>query len=219
MILVKQAISFEPAFQQPRYQPTYEDAAVFLGSVAHLALYIFNVQYLWNNRKTRSNLILLAYMTILLSVESGFIVSRDSLAFYGAVFVLTFLADLFVLRQCWIISNESPFPAVLVLLVTALGTYCAFGSFSAVSLILTVVVSCRVLVYRILPPENVKHYLTLLILTLFLESIALYSIFSLVVLQKSFGRANEVWVGLATFCQHLASYMFVHCLGMGISTY
>ncbi|KAJ7578448.1 hypothetical protein C8J56DRAFT_1170247 [Mycena floridula] len=98
----------------------------------------------------------------------------------------------------------------VALLLTALGTYSTFGPFGIVSLILTAIVSSHIFLYRILPPDNVKHYLVLLFLTLLLEYVALYNIFVLVVLKASFGRGNEVWVALCALCQQLAIYMFVH---------
>ncbi|TFY73332.1 hypothetical protein EWM64_g10681 [Hericium alpestre] len=128
-----------------------------VGYGIQVVLYTSCALYLWGQRKTRKNsLLILAYITVLLSVETifeivqartvqliyidnrsypggpwQFFLASQTLAvnviFYATLFVLTFLSDLLVLWRCWVIwSASSTTAAYLVTLLPAIMLLASF---------------------------------------------------------------------------------------------
>lgn len=136
-------------------------AGDFISGVGYgiqLVLYTTCALYLWSQRKLRKQAIfLLAYMTLLLTIESIFMVvqantvqsiyidnrnypggpwtyflATQNLAinviFYATLFVLTFLSDLLVLWRCWVIWSASG--RVVAYAVTFFPALCILASFA-----------------------------------------------------------------------------------------
>ncbi|KAF9469643.1 hypothetical protein BDZ94DRAFT_16078 [Collybia nuda] len=108
-----------------------------VGYGAQIVLYTSCALYLWSQRNTRrQSLFLLAYITLLISIETLFMIVQAktvqdmyidnrnypggpwayflatqylpiNVVFYATLFVLTFLSDLLVLWRCWVIWTAS----------------------------------------------------------------------------------------------------------------
>ncbi|TCD70268.1 hypothetical protein EIP91_004169 [Steccherinum ochraceum] len=134
------------------------DLVCGVGYGIQLVLYISCASYLWKHRKgSRNKLFLLAYITLLLVIETIFVIvqgrtvqvvyieNRDypggpwqyfldtqnlaiNVMFYATFFVLTFLNDLLVLWRCWVIwASSGRLVAGFVIFFPALATLASFA--------------------------------------------------------------------------------------------
>ncbi|KAJ7581850.1 hypothetical protein C8J56DRAFT_1015779 [Mycena floridula] len=132
------------------------DLLVGVGYGIQLVLFWSCARYLWERRKIRTNVFLLAYISVLLAIETVFvgvqsntmqlmyIDNRDypggpwqyfldtqnlpvNVAFYVTLFVLTFLSDLLMLWRCWVIWTASG--RLKAYVITAFPTLCLVASF------------------------------------------------------------------------------------------
>ncbi|KAJ7486875.1 hypothetical protein FB451DRAFT_1168254 [Mycena latifolia] len=167
--------------------------------------------------------------------------------FYATFFALTFLSDILVLWRCWVIWAADgrqgiaylaiSFPSIALLASFAMGVLWTLQSsqpgqlprtygtaYYAISLSVNIITSfiiiTRLLIYRRrlradIPNTRARHYIS--VVTIFVESAALYSVFAILFLITYAVNqpTNKIWLGVSSMAQRIAGYLIIYRLADG----
>ncbi|RPD82718.1 hypothetical protein L226DRAFT_450718 [Lentinus tigrinus ALCF2SS1-7] len=145
--------------------------------------------------------------------------SGRATAYVVTLFPFIVLMASFVMGTLWTLESTHPGLSLYSKKPLAFGTAYYALSFG-LNIILTILIVFRLLAYRrtylrVLPPEHVRHYLSLV--TLFVESAALYSVFAIAFLiSYALNKPiNQVWLAFAGPSQQIATYLIIYRVADG----
>ncbi|KAG9218943.1 hypothetical protein CCMSSC00406_0000943 [Pleurotus cornucopiae] len=140
-------------------------------------------------------------------------------AYLATAFPALLLLASFVMGTLWTLQSSQPGLSLYSKLPLAYGTSYYAISLS-VNIILTILITFRLLLYRhrikeSLPEEHAKHYVSLL--TIIIESAALYSLFSILFLitYAVNNPTNQIFLGMASSAQQIAGYLIIYRVAEG----
>ncbi|KAI0701260.1 hypothetical protein C8T65DRAFT_545628, partial [Cerioporus squamosus] len=185
--------------------------------------YFLNTQSLAINVMFYATLFLITFLCDLLVLWRCWIIWSATSGRYTAYAVTSFpvvlLVASFVMGTLWTLQSSHPGISVYSKEPLAFGT--AYYTLSlGVNIILTVLIIARLLMFRrthleYLPAENSKQYLSLV--TLIVESAALYSCFAIAFLVSYALNqpVNQIWLGLSQAAQQVATYLIIYRVADG----
>ncbi|KAJ7350669.1 hypothetical protein DFH08DRAFT_935453 [Mycena albidolilacea] len=177
-----------------------------------------------NSQTAAVNVIFYATLFLLTLLSDLFVLWRcwviwaasghPKLAWGVIAFPIVLLLFSFVMGTLWVLESSQPFLSLYSALPMAYGT--SYYTLSlGVNIILTLLIIGRLLVYRRNLLENLTaahgaHYISLI--TIIVESAALYSLFALLFLitYAINHPTNQVWLAVASPCQQIANLLIVY---------
>ncbi|KAF9461369.1 hypothetical protein BDZ94DRAFT_1263869 [Collybia nuda] len=185
--------------------------------------YFLDTQALPVNVMFYAFLFVMTFLSDILVLWRCWVIWRASGTALLASLVLAFpvitLVGSFIMGTFWTLQSTQPGLSLYSAQPLAFGT--SYYTISlAVNILLTILIIGRLVVYRkrivrTLPEEHAKHYISMM--TIVVESAALYSIFALVFLitYATGHPANQILLATETACQQIAGYLIIYRVADG----